>query len=110
MKWPSIFRRKRGLAPLRKAPSFELVMQERAAMAHDALLSYLTHGEVRMDPHTNVAPGTSGSAIIDAIHRGFFRLKTPSRYDYGSGFHKPAVYEVTQAGKNYLAGIPEIRG
>lgn len=106
MRWLNIFNRKRDpLSSLREVPPLELVEEERAAMAHDALLEALSRGVIKLSPYCNVAPGTSGAAIMNAISGGFFRLKTPSRYDYSSGVHTAAVYEVTQLGRNYLAGI-----
>lgn len=105
MKWfKRLFRRKPDpLAVLREPIPYELVISERAALHEDCVREIVTVGSASLSPHCNVAPGTYGAAVMDAVMRGYMRPTEPCRPDYVNGGWTRSKYEATQLGRNQYA-------
>lgn len=102
MKWLSrLFRKRRDpLAVLCEPIPLEMVISERAALHEDQVRDIVTVGSASLSPFSNVAAGTYGAAVMDAVHRGYMRQTEPSRPDHVNGGWTHSKYEATQLGRN----------
>ena len=87
MNWfKKLFRRKPDpLAAFRQPIPVEVMIEERAALHEERVRDLVTQGFAEISPYSNVAPGTYGAALMDAVQRGYMRQVQPSRFNYATG-------------------------